>query len=236
MISAIESKRAMVAIHRAIASVRADRFVFVGGGIVPLLITDPAASPVRPTKDIDVVIEIVSAGDYSFARRDLLGAGFIDDMSCDKPACALFFGEWMVDILPTQPNIVVGGGNRWFTHAVHAAEPMDVDGTIIWRASAPVFIATKLEAWMSRGKTQNGAPDYFHQDLEDIVAVMDGRPELDREWASAPADVRLFIEATLAALLDSRDFINALPGHLNGDDTRARMLVGRLTAMLWPQP
>ena len=228
MITAAESRQAILAIHRAISSKRQDDFVFVGGGIVPLLITDPAAPVARPTKDVDVVFQIVSAGMYSALWADLLNAGFQDDLTADKPACALFFQGWRVDVLPTRPNIIIGGGNRWFAHAIEYAEEMELEGEVVLRASAPVFIATKLEAWLSRGKTKAGGPDYFHQDLEDVIAVIDGRNEIDAEWAHAPIAVLEFVRLLFSDFVSSKDFLNALPGHLGGDDERALIWLRRV--------
>jgi hypothetical protein len=37
-----------------------DSFVFVGGAVVDLLITDPAAPYARSTKDVDVIVEAAS--------------------------------------------------------------------------------------------------------------------------------------------------------------------------------
>ena len=41
-----------------------DDLVFVGGCATGLLITDPAAAAVRPTRDVDVVTELSSYGGY----------------------------------------------------------------------------------------------------------------------------------------------------------------------------
>ena len=41
---------------------------------------------------------------------------------------------------------------------------------------APHLIATKFVAWNSRG-----GGDMYHPDLEDILVVVDGRPELPDE-------------------------------------------------------
>ena len=37
-----------------------DEVVFVGGATVTLWITDPGAPPARPTKDVDVVVEVAT--------------------------------------------------------------------------------------------------------------------------------------------------------------------------------
>jgi hypothetical protein len=59
-------------------------------------------------------------------------------------------------------------------------------------------------------------------DLEDIVTVFDGRAELPGEIAQAPADVRDYIAAELGALLDNRDFLDALSGFLPPDAASQR--------------
>ena len=42
-----------------------DEVVFVGGCVTGLLITDPAAAGMRPTTDVDVIVEV-----YSYAEND----------------------------------------------------------------------------------------------------------------------------------------------------------------------
>lgn len=54
-------------------------------------------------------------------------------------------------------------------------------GREILAATAPVFLATKLEAFYGRG---NG--DYAHHDMEDIVNLIDGRPSLGTEVNESP--------------------------------------------------
>ena len=41
-----------------------ERFVFVGGAVVDILLSDPQAPPARPTKDIDVIVELATMADY----------------------------------------------------------------------------------------------------------------------------------------------------------------------------
>jgi hypothetical protein len=49
---------------RAAGTLNRRFFVFVGGCAAGLLVTDPAASPVRATQDVDVVVEVVSLAGY----------------------------------------------------------------------------------------------------------------------------------------------------------------------------
>lgn len=79
--------------------------------------------------------------------------------------------------------------------------------------AAPVFLATKLEAFADRGQG-----DYLaSHDLEDITTIVDGRPELVEETAAASPDVRRRLSTQFQSLLQTPAFMNALPGHLPGD-------------------
>jgi len=53
-----------------------DKVVFVGGSTVSLYLTDPAAQTVRPTEDVDCVIEIVTRGQYYKLEANLERLGF----------------------------------------------------------------------------------------------------------------------------------------------------------------
>lgn len=48
----------------------ADELVFVGGCATGLLITDPAAAPVRATHDVDAIAQVLSRAEYyQFAEK-----------------------------------------------------------------------------------------------------------------------------------------------------------------------
>ena len=57
---------------------------------------------------------------------------------------------------------------------------------VIRLVSASAFVATKLEAFASRG----GGDFLTSHDLEDVLNIVDGREELIGELAAAPADMR----------------------------------------------
>jgi hypothetical protein len=42
----------------------ADEMVFLGGCATGLLITDPAAPPIRATQDVDAIVQVVSKSEY----------------------------------------------------------------------------------------------------------------------------------------------------------------------------
>ena len=90
--------------------------------------------------------------------------------------------------------------------------------------------ATKLQAFKGRGKD-----DYSSSpDLEDLIAVVDGRPELVHEIQNAPKDVRSYIASEVQKLLGAGAFLDALPGYLLPDSAsqaRITLLLERLAAI-----
>jgi predicted nucleotidyltransferase len=189
--------------------------VFVGGCATGLLVTDRAASPVRATRDVDVVVEVVSLAGYHTLERQLEQAGFRHDRSEDAPVCRWIVGGCMLDVMPTDEN-VLGFGNRWYDVAVRTAErALLPSGRSIQLIAPPVFLATKLEAFHGRG----GGDFLASHDLEDIAVVIDGRPELVDEVASCEAALRTYLAVEIESLLRNDAFLEALPGHLPGDET-----------------
>jgi hypothetical protein len=80
--------------------------------------------------------------------------------------------------------------------------------------AAPYFLATKLEAFHGRGNE-----DFqMSHDLEDIITILDGRPELVEEVSKSSADLRKYLSAEFRALLAISSFRDAIPGHLLPDE------------------
>ena len=93
-----------------------------------------------------------------------------------------------------------------------------------------MFVATKLEAFKGRG---NGDFLVSH-DLEDIVTVVDGRPALIDELRDAPKELRTYLAKEISSLLNTPQFIDALPGHLPGDSasqSRVPLVINTLEAL-----
>ena len=88
-------------------------------------------------------------------------------------------------------------------------------------------MATKLEAFKGRG-----GRDYFaSHDLEDVISVIDGRPELLEEVRRTSDDLRAYLAIEFIALLRDSRFVDALPGHLPPDaasQSRIPMLLNRI--------
>lgn len=185
-----------------------ERMTFVGGCATGLLITDPAASPVRATQDVDAVVAVVSLAEYRQLGAALRAKGFAQPLEEAAPAFRWSMAGLKLDVLPSDPGIL-GFSNRWYGHVLRDAFTARLAGDVRIRvADAPSFIATKLEAFLDRG-----AGDYLSShDLEDVLSIVDGRPGLVDELRAADPELRAFVVATFAGLLADRGFLNALPG------------------------
>lgn len=217
-------------VAEALGDLRSE-LVLVGGCSVGLLITDRARPAVRQTVDVDLVAEVLSLGDYYEGLSPRLRAcGFVES---GEHMCRWTRKRLIIDVMPST-EVLGHSTNRWYAVAVETAcKHMLPSGREILVVSAPLFLATKLEAFHGRG---NG--DYLGStDMEDIVNVIDGRSELIDEVRHGPSDVRAFLQDEFGRLLADMSFSDQLPGHLPGDEAsqgrvplimrRIRQLSGR---------
>lgn len=183
-----------------------DELVFVGGCTTGLLITDPAASGIRPTKDVDAIVDVRSYAKYAALSERLLALGLKEDTTEGAPLCRWRHGEVIVDVMPID-EAVLGFSNRWYTAVLETAQTLTfADATI--RVVTPVyFLASKLEAFHGR----RGNDITLSHDLEDIIAVIDGRAEIVAEVAVADSIVRKYIASEIGTLLENEDFRNDSP-------------------------
>lgn len=213
---------AMVEIAAQALGELCESLVFVGGCATGLLVTTVRAQDIRATEDVDVVTKVASVGGYHQVEARLAGRGFKHDVSPDAPICRWLGAGITLDLMPSEPG-VLSFHNRWYPLAVETAHSIQLpSGHTISLIAAPVFIATKLEAFHDRG----GGDFLVSHDLEDIVTVVDGRPALPEEVEAAPTDLRAYLREQFRELTASEDFLDALAGHLPGDPASQARLPG----------
>lgn len=198
----------------------ADEMVFLGGCAMGLLITDPAAPFIRATKDVDVITEVASLLEYHRLSDQLRGLGFTEDQSEQAPICRWLGHGVILDVMPTEESIL-GFGNRWYQPALENAVRIGLpSGRNIRLVTAPYFLVTKLAAFNGRG----GGDYLMSHDIEDIVALLDGRSTLLKEVLEADGQVKNAINQQFAVLQADKRFLESIPGHLPGDEaTQARI-------------
>ena len=224
----IEALAAIRIVATAFGDLRED-VMFVGGAVTGLLVTDPAAPASRLTVDVDVVVDIATRADYVRLIEQLRDLGFVEDTREGAPTCRWVVQGITVDVMSAGPQ--PGPTSRWYAEALAHADSVAITGEVSVRViSAPYFLATKLEAF------GDGRRDdlFASRDIEDVVAVIDGRATIEHEIVAARPSVREYLREQFRSLLANPDFDNAVAGHLPGDSAsqaRLPLVLSRMRAI-----
>ena len=221
--------RAAIEIVAAALDDLREEVMFLGGAIAGLLVTSPEAPPPRLTDDVDIVVDVATYANYVHLTTRLRELGFVEDASEGAPTCRWLIQGIKVDLMST--GHIPGPTSRWYSAAMANAQPFGLSAQLRIRViTAPYFIATKLDAF---GDGRRG--DYLSShDLEDVIAVVDGRATLVSEVLSSPPDVRAFLIERFKTLTSDLDFVDAIAGHLPGDDmsqARLPLVLSRMRAI-----
>ncbi len=118
--------------------------------------------------------------------------------------------------MPTDEKIL-GFSNVWYPEALKNSEMVQLDSLTLHHVSAPYFLATKLEAFLTRGNN-----DFWSShDLEDIISVIDGREEILNEVINCNEKLQSYIHTQFSLMLKNPDFIEALPGYLSPESGKS---------------
>ena len=178
----------------------------------------------RFTKDVECIVDVLSLGEYYKLEKYLELQGFKKAID-DNVICRWYCDELILDIMPTDTEIL-GFSNDWYKPAIqHAIIYQLVDDLPIKILTTPYFLATKFAAFKDRGKS-----DYLSShDLEDMITVIDGRIEIVNEISLADQKLKEHLVEIFFHLLQDEQFHAALPGHLNyGPVTQDRTQIIRI--------
>ena len=194
------------AISRILKSIKKD-VVFVGGATVSLY-ADSKSSEVRPTDDVDVVIELAAYNNYTQLEEELRNVGFENDKDSGI-ICRYMVQGIIVDIMPTNSD-VLGFSNRWYEEGFENAISIMLDDDEVKIFSFPYFIATKLEAFKNRGNN-----DFrFSSDFEDIVYVLENNSNAENQLSNLPEQLKEYFSKTFQDLINQQDWEEGLYAHL----------------------
>ena len=122
------------------------KVVFVGGATISLHIDDPAGRRVRATRDVDLVVEVSGRPEYYSLEKDLRANGFAQQMLEDSPICRWTKDDLLVDVMPTDPELIGFASSRWFERGFHNARPYELpSGVKIEAFDAVHLMAAKIE-------------------------------------------------------------------------------------------
>lgn len=198
---------------------------FVGGCTTAMLVTDSAVlDDIRFTDDVDLVIELAGISAWEKLTVNLAAKGF-KITGEDEVNCRFRFNDVIVDVMPSDPSIL-GYANRWYVEGLAQAIPFALPNGRTIRIFKPAyFLATKLEAFNGRG---NGDP--YHKDVEDIIILLDGRPELLAEAREAREELRQYIAGEIGALakLSGIDYAIQSSGSVRANPGRDKLIHQRM--------
>ena len=196
-----------------------EKVVFVGGATISLY-PDRPVFEVRPTDDIDVIIEILNYVDRAKLEERLRSIGFSHDIESGV-ICRYKIQGIIVDIMPTNdPSI--GFTNIWYPEGFEKAIDYEIDErNVIKILSAPYFIATKLEAHKGRGKNDGRTS----QDFEDIVYVLENRESIWEEMNNSDRSVKEYLRSEFQILLKNPNLFEWIDSHVERGSPPATYLI-----------
>ncbi len=203
-------------VYNALAGLN-ESIAFIGGATVSLYADKPEQTDVRPTDDIDVLIEIGSYGEYVKIQEKLASLGFNVDPEA-KVTCRYKYQGLTVDVMPTD-EAVLGFSNRWYKEGFSNITTYQIDDrTQINIFSPSYFIASKLEAFKGRGNNDGRTS----QDFEDIVFVLDNRKTIWHELSESGEELKTYLKNEWNSLLKNRHIEEWLSAHLEYETAAAR--------------
>ena len=190
--------------------------VYVGGAVVSLYIDDPSAEDVRPTKDIDISLEIATLSELEALRKKLIEKGFFQSHE-DDVICRFHYSDIKVDVMATK-TIGWAPGNPWFQAGFNKSQNINLDGIEIKVLPFPYFLATKFSAFYDRG----GKDPRTSHDFEDIVYILNHTSNTDDLIFGSDKKVQLYLKEAFLKILDDTILQEAVIGNLYYENQMAR--------------
>lgn len=198
-------------------------FVYVGGAIVSLYVTDEGAEQPRPTKDIDISVQV-----STYAQMDELREKLASKRIFPAPEENVMYRysheDILIDFIPCEET-PLGPTNRWLKPGFKKAYPVKIGGMEINILPVSLFLATKWEAFKNRGSDPRTSHDF-----EDIVYILDNNQEIVADVQEASIDVQQFLKTMSQEILNHPSRNEIIECHLNPFTTyeRREIVVGKL--------
>jgi len=187
-----------------------DEMVFVGGVVAELYADNPAASEIRPTLDVDCVIEIRSRLQFAKMEENLRAKGFKNDTSKDAPICRWIYKDIKVDVMPTDSD-VLGFSNRWYEEGIEIKIQKTLpDGTEVFVFPPEYYLAAKFEAHNSRG----GNDLRQSHDFEDIIYILDNCSNIVDNISASNPSVKEYLKSECQKLLENPNITEGIESAL----------------------
>lgn len=171
--------------------------VFVGGAVAELYASNPEISEIRPTLDVDCVIELRSKTAHIKLEEDLRALGFANDTSKGAPICRWVYQDIMVDVMPSDSDIL-GFSNLWYDEGIENKISKTLpNGTEVFVFPPEYYLAAKFEAHKGRG----GNDLRQSHDFEDVIYILDNCSDILENISNASESVKAYLKEECSSLL-----------------------------------
>lgn len=201
--------------------------VYVGGAMVSFYIDDVTADDVRPTKDLDITLEIHTLGELESLREALIKKG-LRQSSEDKVICRFRLDDIKVDVMSTK-EVGWAPANRWFAPGFERRYQLMLDEMEISLMPLPYFLASKFDAFFNRGSKD---PRTSH-DFEDIVYILTYTSDLTQKIMEAEDSVRNYLKESFGKIESNKLYQEAIVGNLYADqlDEAFEMIMAKVSTI-----
>ncbi|MBO3097839.1 hypothetical protein [Gelidibacter pelagius] len=182
--------------------------VYIGGAIISIYATDAAAEPPRVTTDVDVCVQVSSLGQMEALRERLQQKNIYPDPEGTHLYRYTYQGI-LIDFIPYEAT-PLGPTNPWLKPGFAKAFQTRIDDVEISVLPVSLFLATKWEAFKSRGTD----PRWSH-DFEDIIYVLDTNLELIEEVSTTSSEVKNVLKLMSLFILEHPNSQEIIECHIN---------------------
>jgi len=200
-----------------------ERLVYVGGAMAGSYANDPAAAEPRPTTDVDCVVDSKNYAEHAVVEEQLRRLHFQNDTESEPPViCRWVYNGEIVDVMSYEEKSL-SFGNRWYRPGFEHRELYTLpSGKQIYRLPIAYYIATKIEALLSRGGNDwRGAKDF-----EDIIYVLNYCTDITERFRAAETDVQQYLSEQFATMLRRPNFNEEIECAISADEIeRTDMLI-----------
>lgn len=201
-----------------------DHVVFVGGAVVSIYADDIGADDARPTKDVDISVQISSYGQMDQLREQLSPKGIYPAVN-ESVIYRYQLNDILIDFIPTEQTSL-GPSNSWLKSGYPHQVKYNLYKKEINVLPVSYYLASKWEAFDGRG---SGDKRTSH-DFEDIIYVLDNNLNIVDSILSSDENVRKFIARRCKEILEDPYKEEVISCHINPftADERTKFLIEKL--------
>ena len=211
-----------------------ERLVYVGGALAGSYASDPAALEPRPTTDVDCVVNSANYAEHAAFEEQLRKQHFQNDTESEPPViCRWVYNGELVDVMSYEEKSL-SFGNRWYRPGFEHREQYQLpSGKKIYRLPAPYYIATKIDALLSRGGNDwRGAKDF-----EDIIYVLNYCTDFMTRFRATETDVQQYLSEQFAKMLQRPNLNEEVECAISADEVeRTDMLIQIMSDIAMHKP